>query len=68
MVTSGINLIKNKWIYTHNAEDIVLIGRNEIEIKQLLVEMENTIKKLGLQIKQEWRKYTIVERKNTNTK
>jgi hypothetical protein len=43
----------------------VLIGRTEIEIIQLLVEMVNSTKKLGLQIKQERRIYMIVERKNT---
>jgi hypothetical protein len=47
------------------ADGIVLIGKNEIEIRQLFVEMENIVRKLGLQINQEKTKYIIVERKNT---
>jgi hypothetical protein len=45
------------------ADDIVLIGKNEIEIRKLFVEMENIARKLGLQINQEKTKYVIVERK-----
>jgi hypothetical protein len=47
------------------ADDIALIGKNEIEIRQLFVEMENIARKLGLQINQEKTKYMIVERKNS---
>ena len=47
------------------ADDIVLLGKNEIEIRQLFVEMESAARKLGLQINQEKTKYMIVERKNT---
>jgi hypothetical protein len=35
----------------------VLIGKNEIEIRQLFVEMKNIAGKLGLQINQEKTKY-----------
>jgi hypothetical protein len=35
------------------------------ETRQLFVEMENTVRKLGLQINQENTKYMIVERKNS---
>jgi hypothetical protein len=45
--------------------DIVLIGKNEIEIRQLFVEMEDIARKLGLQKNQEKTKYVIVKRKNT---
>jgi hypothetical protein len=44
---------------------IVLIGKNDIEIRQLFVEIENVARKLGLQINQEETKYMIVGRKNT---
>ena len=47
------------------ADDIALIGKNEIEIRKLFVEMENIARKLGLQINQEKTKYMIVERKNS---
>jgi hypothetical protein len=43
------------------ADDIALIGKNEIEIRKLL---ENIARKFGLQINQEKTKYMIVERKN----
>ena len=52
----------NKLAY---ADDIVLIGENEIEIRQFFVEMENIDRKLWLQINQEKTKYMIVERKNS---
>jgi tRNA G26 N,N-dimethylase Trm1 len=48
-----------------NADDIVLIGKNEIEIRQFFVEMENVARKLGLQINQEKTIYMIVERKKS---
>jgi hypothetical protein len=41
------------------------LEKNEIEIRQLFVEMENIARKLGLQINQEKTKYIIVERKNS---
>jgi len=47
------------------ADDIALIGKNEIEIRKLFVEMENTARKFGQQINQEMTKYMIVERKNS---
>ena len=45
-------------------DDIVLIGKIEIEIRKLFVEMENTARKFGLWINQKKTKYVIVERKN----
>jgi hypothetical protein len=40
--------------YSHTfisvADDIVLIGKDEIEIRQLFVDMENVARRLGLQI------------------
>jgi hypothetical protein len=33
-------------------DDIALIGKNEIEIRQLFVEIENIARKLGLHINQ----------------
>jgi len=44
---------------------IALIGKNEIEIRKLFVEMENIVRKFRLQINQEKIKYMIVERKNS---
>jgi hypothetical protein len=42
-----------------------LIGTNEIEIRNLFVEMENIARKFRLHINQEKTKYMIVERKNS---
>jgi hypothetical protein len=44
--------------------DIVLIGKNEIEIRQPFVEIENTARKLRLHINQIKTKYITVEWKN----
>jgi len=46
------------------AGDIALIGKNEIEIRKLYVEMENIARKFGVWINQEKTKYMIVEKKN----
>jgi hypothetical protein len=65
MVSSGIK-IDNKQLNTlAYADDIVLIGNNEIAIRKLFVEMENIVRKFRLQINQERTKYMIVERKNS---
>jgi hypothetical protein len=64
MVPSGIKIGKEQLNISAYADDIVLIGKNGIEIRQLFVGMENTARNLGLQINQEKTKYMIVERKN----
>jgi hypothetical protein len=65
MVPSGIKIGKEQLNILAYADDIALIGKNEIEIRKLFVEMENTTRKFGLQINQEKTKYMIVERKNS---
>jgi hypothetical protein len=47
------------------ADDIALIGNNEMAIRKLFVEMENIVRKFRLQINQEMTKYMIVEKKNS---
>jgi hypothetical protein len=64
MIPRGIKIGKEQMNELAHADDIVLKGKNEIEIRQLFVEMEKIVRKLGLQINQEKTKYTIVERKN----
>jgi hypothetical protein len=63
MVPSRIKIDKEQLNILAYADDIALIGKNEIEVK-LFVEMENVARKFGLQINQEKIKYMIVERKN----
>ena len=53
MVPSGIRIGKDKLNVSAYADDTVLIGKNETEIKQLFVEIENITRKLGLHINQE---------------
>jgi hypothetical protein len=65
MCPSGIKIGKEQLNILTYADDSVLIGKNEIEIRQLFAEMEKTARKLGLQISQEKTKYMIVERKNS---
>ena len=64
MVPSGIQIGKEQLNILAYADDIALIGKNEIEIK-LFVEVKNIARKFGLQINQENTKYMIVERKNS---
>ena len=65
MVPSGIKIGKEQLNVLTYADDIALIGKNEIEIRKLFVEMENIARKFGLQINQEKTKYMIVERKKS---
>jgi hypothetical protein len=48
-----------------SADDIALIGKNEIEIRKLFVGMESIARNFGLQINQEKTKYMIVDRTNS---
>jgi len=65
MIPGGINIGKEQLNILPYADDIALIGKNEIEIRKLFVEMENLARKFRLQIDQEKTKYMIVERKNS---
>jgi len=64
MVPSGIKIGKEQLNVLAYADDIALIGKNDIEIRKLFVEMENIARKYGLQINHEKTKCMIVERKN----
>jgi len=64
MVPSGIKIGKEQLNVLAYADDIVLIGKNEIEIQQTFVEIENMARKLGLHINHGKTKYMIVEQKN----
>jgi hypothetical protein len=65
MVPSGTKIGKEQLNILTYAYDIVLIGKSEIEIRKLFVEMENIARNFGLQINQEKTKYLVVERKNS---
>jgi len=64
MVPSGIRIGKEQLNILAHTDDIASIGKNEIEIRKLFVEMENISSKFGLWINQEKTKYMIMERKN----
>ena len=64
-VPSGIKIGKGQLNILGYADDIVLIGKNEVEIRQLIVEMENIARKLGLQINHEKTKFMKAERENS---
>jgi len=66
MVPSGIKIGKEQLSVFTYADDIVLIGKNEIEIGQCFVQIEDTARKLGLHINQGKTKYMIVEQKNSS--
>ena len=65
MVPNGIKIGEEQLNVLAYADDIALIGKNEIEIRKLFVEMENIARKFGLRINQEKTKYMVVERKNS---
>ena len=60
-VHSGIKTGKEQLNVLAYADDIVLIGKNETEMRQFFVETDNTARKLGLHINQEKTKHVIVE-------
>jgi hypothetical protein len=53
MFPNGIKIGKQQLNVLAYADDIVLIGKNEIEIRQLYTEIENIARKLGLYINPE---------------
>jgi hypothetical protein len=63
LVPSGIKIGKEQLNILVYADDFALIGKNEIKIRKLFVEMENIANKFGLRINQEKTKYITVERK-----
>jgi len=65
MFSRGIKISKEQLNILAYADVIILIGKNEVEIRKLFVEMENIARKLGLQVNREKTKYMIVERKNS---
>ena len=65
MFPSGIKIGKEQINALVYADDIALIGKNEIEIRKLFAEMENIARKFDLQINQEKTKHMIVERESS---
>jgi len=65
IVPSGIKMGKEQLNILAYADDIALIGKNEIEIREPFVGMENIARKFRPQINQEKTKYMTVERKNS---
>jgi len=65
MVPSGIKMGKEQLNVLAYADDIALIGKNEIEIRKLFVGMEDIARKFEPQINQEKTKYMTVERKHS---
>jgi len=58
MVPSGIKIGKQQLNVLAYADDIVLIGKNEVEIRQFFVEIEDIARKLVLHINQGKAKYS----------
>ena len=52
VVLRGIKICKEQLNVLAYADDIILIGNNEIEIRQLFLAMENIARKLGLHTNQ----------------
>jgi hypothetical protein len=65
MVPSGITIYKEQLTTLAYADDIALIGKNEIDVRKLFAEKENIARKFGLQTNKEKTKYMILKRKNS---
>lgn len=61
LVPAGIHLGQYHKVLAY-ADDIVLIGRTEIEIRKLFIELEETALKLGLRINDQKTQYMIIKR------
>jgi hypothetical protein len=66
MFPSGIKIGKQQLNVLAYADDIVLAGKNETEIRQLFVEIEKTARKLGLHTNRKKTEYMTVEGKNSS--
>ena len=66
MVPNDIKIGQQQLNVLAYADDIVLVAKNEIQIWQLFVEMENIARKLQVHINQGKTKCMIVERKNSS--
>jgi hypothetical protein len=65
MVHSGVKIGKEQFNLLACPDDIVLIGKNGIELRQIFVEIENIAKKLGLHINQGKTKYMTEKQSKT---
>ena len=65
MVPNDIKIGQQQLNVLAYADDIVLVAKNEIQIWQLFVEMENIARKLQVHINQGKTKCMIVEWKNS---
>jgi len=68
MVPNGIKIGKEQLNVLAYADAIVLIGKNEIEIRQLFVEVENVARKLGVHINRKNKIYDSGMEKQLKTK
>jgi hypothetical protein len=66
LVPSGIKIGKEQLNVLAYEDDIEVIGKNETDIRQLFIEIENITRKSGLHINQGKTKYIIVEQKNSS--
>ena len=63
MVPSCIKIDNEQLSVLAHADDIALFGKNEIQIRKLVVHMENIARKFRLKVNREKTKYMVVERK-----
>jgi hypothetical protein len=61
MIHSGIKTGKEQLNVLAYTDDIVFIGRNEKEMRQFFVEIDNIARKLGEHMNQEKTEHVIVE-------
>jgi hypothetical protein len=65
MVLNGIKIGKEQLSVLAYADEILLIGKNKAELRQLIVQTENIARKLKIHINQGKIKYMTVELKRS---
>ena len=60
LIPAGIKIKEERINIMAYVDDIILIGESELEIRQLIIELEENARKIGLKINQEKTKYMIL--------
>jgi hypothetical protein len=66
LIPAGINIKEKRINVLAYADDIILIGESELEIRQLSTELEENAEKIGLKINKEKTKYMIIGKTKNN--
>ena len=62
LTPAGINIKEERINIMAYADDIILIGESELEIRELIIELEENAREIGLKINQDKTKYVILRK------